>query len=165
MAENQSSQTQEKATYISLIGVFLGLFAAFSKREQDRRRGIDISPMDLALLGLSTYRIGRLVTFDRVTEPLRAPVTETQPDPYGTSETVGAKGSGVQKAIGELVACPTCTGTWAAAVLVYALRLAPRPTRLFLAFMAATGLAELLDSANEALSWTGAAKRKQATPE
>jgi hypothetical protein len=165
MAANQRQQTQEKATYLTLIGIFLGIFAAFSKREQDRHRGLELSPMDLTLLGLSTYRIGRLAAFDQVTRPLREPLTETQPDQYGTSETVVAQGSGVQKALGELVACPTCVGTWAAAFLVYALRLAPKPTRLFLAFMGATGLAELLDSANEALNWTGSAERKQAAPE
>ena len=165
MAANQSQQIQEKATYLTLIGIFFGIFAAVSKREQDRHRGLEISPMDLALLSLSTFRIGRLAAFDQVTEPLRDPLTETQADEYGTSETVVAQGAGVQKALGELVACPTFVGTWAAALLVYALRLAPKPTRLFLAFMGATSLAELLNSANEALNWTGSVQRKQAAPE
>ena len=158
-------QTREKATYLTLIGIFLGMFAAFSKREQDRHRGLELSPMDLTLLGLSTFRIGRLTAYDQVAAPLRQPFTETQLDEYGTSETVVAKGAGVQKALGGLLSCPTCVGTWAAALLVYALRLAPRPTRLFLCFMGATGLAELLNSANEAFNWTGSAERKKAAPE
>jgi hypothetical protein len=44
---------------------------------------------------------------------------------------------------------------------VYGLRIAPGPTRVFLAIMGATGLAELLDGASEALSWTGQAARNQ----
>ncbi len=165
MASADQEQTREQATYLTLIGIFLGIFAAFSKREQGRHRAVELSPMDLALLGLSTFRIGRLTAFDQVAAPLRQPFTETEIDEYGTSETVVAKGAGVQKALGGLLSCPTCVGTWAAALLVYALRLAPRPTRLFLGFMGATGLAELLNSANEALNWTGTAKRKQAAPE
>lgn len=165
MASNQGWQTQETATYLTLIGIFLGIFAAFSRREQDKHRSVDISPMDLALLSLSTFRIGRLAAFDQVTQPLRAPFTETQPDEYGTSETVVAEGSGVRKALGELIACPTCIGTWAGAGQPYALRVAPKPTRLFLGFMGAIGAAELLNSANEALNWTGSAQRKEAKPE
>ena len=164
MVSADQEQTREQATYLTLIGLFLGVFAAFSKREQERHRGVELSPMDLALLALSTFRIGRLAAFDQVAAPVREPLTETQLDDYGTSETVVAKGAGIQKALGELVSCPTCVGTWAAALLVYALRLAPRPTRLFLGFMGATGLAELLNSANEAMNWTGSAKRKQAAP-
>jgi len=117
------------------------------------------------MLGLATFRAGRLIAYDRVTEPLRAPVTDTVPDQYGTEQNVVAEGSGVRKAIGELVSCPTCVGTWVAAGLVYGMRAAPRPTRLFVGFLGATGLAELIDSATESLHWSAQAQRKQAAPE
>jgi hypothetical protein len=48
--------------------------------------------------------------------------------------------------------------------MVCGLHIAPVPTRLFLAIMSAVGLAELVNSAGEALSWTGSAERKQAKP-
>jgi len=163
--QRQRDQPRERATYLTLIGLFLGVFAAFSRREKEERGALKLAPLDLVLLGLATFRGGRIAAYDRVTEPLRAPVTETQPDEYGASENVVAAGSGVRKAIGELVSCPTCVGTWIAAGLVYGLRIAPRPTRLFLAFMGAMGLAELLDSANEALSWSGQAQRKASAPD
>ncbi len=163
----KQSQTQERATYLTLIGLFLGVFAAFSKREQDKRRPIDLSGLDLTMLGLATFRAGRLAAYDRVSEPLRAPVTETKPDEYGAGENVVARaeGSGVRKAIGELASCPTCIGTWAGAAMVFGLRVAPQPTRFFIAFMSATGLAELIDNASEALSWTGKAQRKASAPD
>jgi len=63
----------------------------------------------------------------------------------------------VRRALGELVSCPTCIGTWIAAGSVYGLRLAPAQTRAFLAFMAAGGVAELLDYATEALDKGGRA--------
>ncbi len=162
--QQREQKQQENATYITLIGIFLGFFAAFSKREQKERSQLTLTGLDLAMLSLTTFRTSRLVAYDQVTEPLRGPVTKTESDNYGTGPTTVPEGSGVRRALGELVSCPTCTGTWVAAFLVYGLRVAPGPTRLFLAFMSATGLAELLDSANEALSWTGRAERKQAKP-
>jgi hypothetical protein len=143
--QRRQDQPRERAAYVTLVGLFLGVFAAFSRREKDEREPLRLAPLDLALLGLATFRGGRIAAYDRVTEPLRAPVTETQPDEYGASENVVAAGSGVRKAIGELVSCPTCVGTWIAAGLVYGLRIAPRP--------------------NEALSWSGKAQRKASAPE
>lgn len=163
--QRQRDQPRERGTYLTLVGLFLGIFAAFGWREKDEREPLKLAPLDLALLGLATFRGGRIAAYDRVTEPLRAPLTETQPDEYGAGENVVAAGSGVRKAFGELVSCPTCIGTWIAAGLVYGLRIAPRPTRLFLAFMGAMGLAELLDSANETPSWGGKAQRKASAPE
>ena len=132
---------KRRATYLTLIGIFGGCYAAFSAWEQKRGEELDIGALDLAMLGLATYRVGRVVAFDAVTEPLRAPVTEER------DGGVEPKGSGVRRALGELVSCPTCIGTWIAAGSVYGLRLAPRPTRTFLAIMAAGGLAEVLDYA------------------
>lgn len=118
--------------------------------------------LDLALIGLSAYRAGRLVAYDRVTEPLRAPFTDTESDEYGAGENVVAEGEGVRKAIGELVSCPTCVGVWAAAALVYGMQVAPGPTRLALAVLATAGFAEVVDGLGEALTWAGKAERKQA---
>jgi hypothetical protein len=107
---------QEQATYLTLIGIFLGLFAAFSKREQDKHSQLKVSGLDLTMLGLTSYRTGRLAAYDQVTQPLRTPFTATESDSYGTSQTTVAEGSGVRKALGALIACPTCIGTWAAAL-------------------------------------------------
>lgn len=64
--------------------------------------------------------------------------------------------------LGELLSCPICIGTWAAAGLVYSLHLAPRPTRVLLAVMSSTGVAQVLNESTEALSWSGRAARHQA---
>jgi hypothetical protein len=131
---------------------------------RSKPEGFALSPTDLALLRLATYRAGRLAAYDRVTEPLRAPITETVPDEYNVGENVVAEGAGVQKALGELISCPTCVGTWAAAGMVYSMQIAPGPTRLFAGILAVSGLAEILDSAAEAMSRTGQAARKQSAP-
>jgi hypothetical protein len=151
-----------QATKLTLIGVFLGLLAAFTARQASRGEDARISPFDLLLLGLSAYRAGHLIAYERVTEPVRAPLTDTIPDQSGVGDTVVASGAGVRYALGELVSCPTCVGTWAAAGLVYGLHLAPRPTRIFLAVMGTTGVAEVLHCTTEAASWVGRAARAYA---
>jgi hypothetical protein len=113
------------------------------------------------LIALATFRAGRIAAYARVTEPLRAPVTETVPDEYNAGENVVAEGTGVRKAIGELASCPLCVGTWVATSLVYGLRVAPGPTRLVASILGVSGGAELLDAAVEAMSWTGQAARKR----
>ena len=148
-----------QATKLTLIGVFLGLLAAFTARQANRGEPVEIKPFDLVLLGLSTYRAGHLIAYERVTEPVRAPLTDTVPDTSGVGETVVASGCGVRYALGELESCPTCVGTGAAAGLVYGLHLAPRPTRVFLAVMGTTGVAELMHCSIEAASWVGRAAR------
>jgi Protein of unknown function (DUF1360) len=162
MPRDAKDRGEQRATYLTLIGLFFSLFAAFSRRERERGDDPRLRPFDFALLGLATYRAGRLAAYDKVTEPLRAPFTETKPDETGAGMTVVPQGNGARKALGELLSCPTCAGTWVAAGLVYGLRIAPLPTRVLLTILGATGLAELLNAATEALSWTGQVARKQA---
>lgn len=161
MAKGNEQRRQERLTYMTLVGVFLGILGVFVSREKDRRRTFELGPRDLALLGLATFRGARLVAYDRVAEPFRDPVTETAPDEFGAGENVVAEGAGARKAIGELVSCPTCVGTWLAAALVYGMHLAPGPTRLFAAILGVSGLAELFGAAEEILTWTAQAARKQ----
>jgi len=155
-----TEKRQERMTYMTLVGLFLGLVGAFALRERDQKRAFTLDFRDLALFGLATFRAGRVVAYDRVSEPFRAPVTETVPDEYDAGENVVAEGAGMQKAIGELVSCPTCVGTWVAAGLIYGFRIAPGPTRLVAAILAVSGLAELFSAADEALSWSGQVARK-----
>ena len=169
MAENrrpsEAQRRQERAAYVTLVGLFLGLFGAFASRTRGKDRPLDLRPLDVGLLGLATYRAGRLAAYDRVTEPLRDPFTATTPDEYGTGENVVAEGEGVRKALGELVSCSTCVGTWAAAGMVYGLQTVPGPTRVLMTILGGTGLAALIDGASEALTWSAKAARKRSSPE
>jgi hypothetical protein len=148
-----------QASYAGLIGVFGAVFAAFAFW---KGRDFSLKPFDFLLLALSTFRLGRLMSYDLVFEPIREPVTDTVPSPDGTGDVVVPEGTGLRHAVGDLVSCPICSGTWAGAALVYALRLFPGPARMFMAIMAAAGAAELFDGAYEMLNWGGNAARKQA---
>ena len=153
--------TERRTAYAGLNGLFLALLAAFAHRQRNKRDNLELRPFDLVLLGLATMRLGRLVAYDKVFEIWRLPVAETQPDESGAGDTVVPKGHGFQRALGELISCPICAGTWVAAALVYGLRIAPRFTHALLAIMSAVGIAELLNGAIEVMEWNAQAVREQ----
>lgn len=143
---------EEHATKLVLTTVFFGTIGAFAVVPALRRSTVlRLGPLDLVLLGLTTYRVGHLVAYERIADPIREPFAERTPDPEGDGETIVPKGSGVQRALGELLSCPICVGTWAATALVYGLHLLPRPTRAFMAIMTATGIAQIVNTAVKAL--------------
>jgi hypothetical protein len=159
MFQRSSKSIQREYTAkVVLIVIFLSGFALFTGWMFIFGNGADVfklSAMDLALLGLSTYRLGRLVAYERVMEPFRKFFTETIPDSTGAGESVEPKGEGFQQALGQLICCPICAGTWIAALLTYMFLLFPGPTRVFLVMTAAIAIAELLGAVTEALSWSG----------
>ena len=167
--ETQAAQRREALTKVSLSAFFMLLFVLaayiFAGQQAAGRQPLTLGWLDLALLGLATLRLGRLVAYARVMEPLRHPFAVTLPDPTGAGETVEPRGSGVRGALGQLLVCPICVGTWMAALLVYGLYAWPAPTRLFLWMTAAISLAELFNALIEALSWRGQYARTQAGAE
>jgi hypothetical protein len=169
MSIDKDAVRQQRLTYTTLTGIFLSLFAGFHlfTRRKDAltsgRQGL--APFDLALLGLSVFRLGRMVSYDLVMEAFRSPFTETVPDPTGAGLTVAPQGAGWRRAVGELIGCPICAGTWISAFLAYGLEIAPRPTRTLLTIVGATGLAELLNALTEMLGWGGQASRERAGTE
>lgn len=94
----------------------------------------------LAVDALSVFRLTRLVTGDKITEPLRDQLHRA---------AWRADSIPVAKKIETLVSCPWCVSWWIAVMVVSARRLAPSmwdPVARALAFSAATGLiAENLD--------------------
>ena len=162
---SRGDDRQNHATKVALISIFIGAFGAFVSHEPFRRRhaqSLGLPGTDLILLVASTFRLGRLIAFDKVFEPLRAPVAKTRPDEFGAGETVVPRGSGARRALGELATCPICAGTWVAAGLVYALHLFPGPARIFMTILGSIGMAEMLNALTESLSWTGESARKDA---
>src|SRR5438128_11648674 len=98
MPGDDEARQLTQATKLTLIGVFLALLAAFTARQASRGEDVEIKPFDLLLLALSTYRAGHLIAYERVAEPVRAPLTETIPDSSGIGDTVVAAGTGVRYA-------------------------------------------------------------------
>src|SRR5207247_6247739 len=78
--------------------------------------------------GLATFKAARTISRDEVTSFARIPFVEGEPH-SGEGEQPVRSGD-MQQAIGELVTCTRCVGTWAAAGLVWTQVLAPRCGRL-----------------------------------
>lgn len=126
------------AVFIALYNALFGIFLVLYKRSS--RPLEQVQPLDVALLGLATLRLSKAISEDEITAVVRAPVVQSvegRPQPQG---------GGVRNALGRLVLCPTCTGTWVAALLTYALHLFPSYTRPFLAVMSASGVSQFSDA-------------------
>lgn len=165
MSSNSGSgKTQEQLTKLVLMGLFTGLLAAFAPSRKNQRP-LNLTALDFTMLGLATFRTGRMIAFDAVTAPIREPFAETVEDSSGAGMTTEAQGTGARKVIGELLTCPVCAGTWAAAGMVYGLRVAPGPTRLFMAILSAAGATEVITNAVDAMHWTAQLKRGKAGEE
>ena len=160
--KDRKNLIQERLTKMVLISLFLGLLVIFVIRNPAVQQDFQSHLLDLFLLAYATFRLGRLVAYDLVFEPIRAPFTITIPDPTGAGEDVEPRGAGMRRALGQLISCPICAGTWIAALLVYALVAFPGPTRIFLMMMAVVGVTEILNAVVEALSWSAQSSRKQA---
>jgi len=153
---------EQRLTYMALSGFFVILLTTFNLlRPRQKRDDAAIKPFDYILLGLSVFRMGRMVSYDAVMEPYRAPFTETVPDGTGAGSTVEPKGEGWRRAVGELISCPICSGTWIAAVLVYGMQVLPGSTRALMAIMSVIGIGEVLNAATEALSWNAQLARER----
>jgi len=164
----RTAERQGHGAKLALITIFLAAFLGFVGGTPARRRHarrLDLPLSDWVLLVGSTFRLGRLVAFDKIFDPLRAPFTVTKLDETGAGQTVEPRGQGAQRAIGELISCPICAGTWISAGLVYALHLIPGTARLFMTIMSTIGIVELLNALTEHLSWMSQFARKEAAPE
>lgn len=166
MKENLSRPVRlEYTTKVILTVIFLGMFAGFIYILAVVKPGdlaFDPSPLDLVLLVFATFRLGRMVAYDHVMEPFRSPFARTVTDSTGAGESVEPRGVGVRKAIGQLITCPICAGTWIAALLVYAFYAFPAPTKVFLVILGAIGAAELLNGMMEIFCWGGQYARTMA---
>ena len=107
------------------------------------------SALDLAVLGLATFKAARTVSRDEVTSFLRQPFVEGEAregaeDPVETGD--------LRQAIGELVTCSRCIGTWIAAGIAGTQIIAPQFGRLLSWTLATAGANDFLQAGFAALT-------------
>ncbi|HEU4577674.1 MAG TPA: DUF1360 domain-containing protein [Polyangiaceae bacterium] len=146
----------------AMLAYGLALSLAFSVARRTRTRpGVS----DVALLGVGTHKLSRIITKDFVTAPLRAPFTRR-----GENEGAGEvhdepRGGALRKTIGNLLTCPYCLGFWISTGLNTLLLLRPTETRFALRVLASDTLSDFLHLSysrlNESRKKAGA-QRKQA---
>jgi hypothetical protein len=123
--------------YGAVLGTFVAVLAGAAAVERALgRASTPSSALDLALLGAASFKTARVISRERLGSVVRQPFVED----VQAGETLKPAGHGMQQAIGELVTCTRCVGTWAAAGLLTTQVLTPRFGRL-LTFTLAAGTA------------------------
>jgi hypothetical protein len=138
--------------YLVLASVFqlLVLAAAVAFRRSNKELPERLGAGDLLLVSAATHKLSRLIGKDKVTSFVRAPFTEYQ-EPGGPGEVEEkARGTGLRKAVGELLICPYCLSLWIATAFAIGLVAAPRPTRLIAFVLTAVGVSDSLQFAYKA---------------
>jgi hypothetical protein len=134
--------------YAALMGVYGGAVAAGVVALRRRNRTLaDVRLADVALVGVATHKLARRMSKDSVTSPLRAPFTRYEGVSGPAELQEGARGSGIRKAVGELVSCPFCLSQWVATGFTFGLIAAPRATRWAASVFASLALADFLQFA------------------
>jgi hypothetical protein len=131
--------------YGAIMGVFAGglVGAGGLARLLDRNPACQ-TPLDLVVLSLASFKAARTLARDEVTSFLRQPFVRGEAHSGDGEQPVEG---GVQQAIGELVTCSRCVGTWTAAGLATTQILAPRFGRLLTWSLAAAGANDFLQAA------------------
>jgi hypothetical protein len=138
------------AAYAGIMGVFaagLGV-AGLVSRALDRDPACHTS-LDFGVLALASFKAARTISRDEVTSFLREPFVEGEAH-EGDEEAVET--GDLRQAIGELVTCSRCIGTWAAAGLATTTILAPRFGRMLNWSLAAAGANDFLQAGFAALA-------------
>ncbi len=102
---------------------------------------------DLALFGVATHKLSRLLAKDKVTAALRAPFTEYEEKGGPAEVEERPRGRGPRRAVGELLTCPYCLDQWLAAGFVAGSVFAPRAARLTAGVFATVAVADFLQIA------------------
>ena len=105
--------------------------------------------MVLVVLSAASFKASRTLARDEVTSFLREPFTEETAH-EGGEEPV--KTGDLNQAIGELITCSRCIGTWVAAGLAATQILSPRFGRLLTWSLGAAGINDFLQASFAALS-------------
>ena len=136
--------------YAAIVGTFVGGLglAGAAARALDRNPACH-TPLDFVVLSVASFKAARTLTSDEVTSFLREPFVrgtahEGDEEPLDTGD--------LRQAIGELVTCSRCGGTWAAAGLAVSQILAPRFGRLLTWSLAAAGANDWLQAGFTALT-------------
>jgi hypothetical protein len=137
----------------SYLAAVAGLTALTTRRR--RRLPTRIDPQDIALLGIASHKLSRLLSKAAVTSPLRAPFTRFRGRSGPGELSEETRGAGVHKAVGELATCPFCLGQWVATLFSFGLVNAPRTTRVVATVFAVASLSDALQLGYAALEKAG----------
>jgi hypothetical protein len=144
----RAGEERPLGSYLGTMGVYSTSVAALAAigALTGRRLPDRIAPYDVALVGVATHKLSRLIAKDTVTAPLRAPFTRFD-GPQGQGELhEEVRGHGLRHTLGELLTCPFCMAQWVATAFAAGLVFAPRQTRLVASTFASVAISDALQN-------------------
>jgi hypothetical protein len=126
--------------YAAIVGSFLGGLAVVAALS---RRTPPASALDLVALSAATFKVSRTLSHEPVASFVRQPFVE--------GEDERPAGQGMQRALGKLVTCSRCVGTWVAAGLASSQMAAPRFGRALTWTLGAAAANDFLQASFNAL--------------
>ena len=134
------------AAYATFATVFhaamAGAVAAAKRSGRDLPHRVHAG--DVALIGTASYQLSRLVSKKKITAFVRAPFTELEGKGGPAELEEKPRGSGLRRAVGELLVCPYCLGLWASGGFHVGLVFAPRATRFSASVLSAMAISDFL---------------------
>ena len=143
-------QTPPYRSYAGIMSAFAGLLGAgaLAGRVLGRRPPCD-SALDFVVLSAASFKAARTLARDEVSSFIREPFVRGDAH-HGHEEPLQT--GGMHQALGELVTCTRCVGTWAAAGLATGQVVAPRLGRLLTWSLAAAAVNDWLQAGFAALA-------------
>jgi len=133
-----------QGAYATIMGTFAaGLAGAALLARALGREPRENDALDLLVLSLATFKTARTIARDDVASFIREPFVEGD-EPIETGD--------LRQAIGELVTCSRCVGTWVAGGLTATQIVAPRFGRVLTWSLAAAGANDVLQAGFAALT-------------
>ena len=136
--------------YAAIMGTFVGGIglAGVAARVLDRNPACQTA-LDFAILSAASFKASRTLARDQVGSFVREPFVEGQAHEGGEAPV---ETGDIRQAIGELVTCSRCVGTWVATGLALSQILAPRAGRVLTWSLAAAGANDWLQAGFTALT-------------
>jgi hypothetical protein len=146
--EKEECDEQLLAEYASMLAFYIASVAVLTGVAlQENRLPRRFSRLDLALLGIATHKLSRIVARDRITGILRAPFVNYIRSAGAGEVEEEPRGRGIQRGIGQLVSCPYCVAPWCATALGFGFVFAPRVTRFLAGILASVAASDFLHRA------------------
>src|SRR5438552_8298384 len=143
--EKEECDEQLLAEYATMLGFYVASVAVLTGLAKEQNRlPRKFGLLDLALLGIATHKLSRIVAKDRITGILRAPFVNYIRSAGAGEVEEEPRGGGIQRGIGHLISCPYCTAPWCATALAFGFVFGPRVTRFMAGILASVTISDFL---------------------
>jgi len=147
-SEKEECEEQLLTEYATLLAFYLTSVAALTGIAAGQKRlPRKFGALDIALLGIATHKLSRIVAKDRITGILRAPFVSYVRSAGAGEVEEEPRGRGFQRGIGHLMSCPYCMAPWCATALGFGVLFAPRVTRFFAGILVSVATSDFLHRA------------------